>query len=154
MYNSIGLSVMDQHTYRCLWRDMNSSIEPDHYVLTCVTFGDRPAGAIAVIALRKTAEMFESKFITAAKIIINDSYVDDIIFSVNDTNLANTLMSDIDYILKEGGFQIKEWVTTLKGNNDINSSFPVANSDENKVLGMLLNTESDHFKFQFNLHFF
>ena len=153
MYNSIGLSVMDQHTHRCLWRDMNSSREPDHYTLTSVTFGDRPAGAIAVIALRKTAEMFEDRFTKAAKIIINDSYVDDIIFSVDDANLATNLMSDIEYILKEAGFQIKEWVTTLKGNNDINSSFPVANSDENKVLGMLFNSESDHFKFQFNLNF-
>ena len=62
MYNAIGLSVMDQHTHHCLWHDMDSNKEPDHYVLTCVTFGDRSAGAIAVMALHKTAEMFEGQF--------------------------------------------------------------------------------------------
>ena len=153
MYNSIGLSVMDQHTHRCLWRNMDSNKEPDHYVLTCVTFGDRPAGAIAVIALRKTAEMFECQYPDAVKIITNDSYVDDIIFSVDEADAATSLMSDIDYILKEGGFKIKEWVTTLKGNIESGSPISIANKDEDKVLGMLLNSALDHFKFQINLNF-
>ena len=153
MYNSIGLSVMDQHTHRCLWRDMIVDKEPDHYVLTCVTFGDRPAGAIAVIALRKTAEMFKSQYPNASRIITDDSYVDDIIFSVDEADVATSLMSNIDYILKEGGFLIKEWVTTSSGKTDSDSPISVANKDEDKVLGMLLNSKSDHFKFQINLNF-
>ena len=43
---------------------------------------DKPAGAIAVKAKDKTAEMFKDEYPAAAKAIIHSSYVDDIIGSV------------------------------------------------------------------------
>ena len=36
---------------------MDVAKEPDKYVITAVSFGDRPAGNIATMALRKSAEM-------------------------------------------------------------------------------------------------
>ena len=42
MYNSVRLSTRDQHTHRFLWRNVDTSVSPDHYTLTCVPFGDRP----------------------------------------------------------------------------------------------------------------
>ena len=36
--------------------------EPDTYVMKSVSFGDKPAGNIAIIALNKTAEMSKSEF--------------------------------------------------------------------------------------------
>ena len=44
MYHSIELSNLDQHIHRFLWRDLNLSIEPKTFVMTSVSFGDRPAG--------------------------------------------------------------------------------------------------------------
>ncbi|XP_045129091.1 uncharacterized protein LOC123514899 [Portunus trituberculatus] len=57
MYNSVDISLFDQNCHRFLWREMDADRVPDHYALTTVTFGDRPGGAIAMIALRKTSEM-------------------------------------------------------------------------------------------------
>ena len=56
MYHSVSISKLDQHTHRFLWRDMEVDRDPDIYVLKKVSFGDRPGGNIATLALRKTAE--------------------------------------------------------------------------------------------------
>ena len=54
---------------------------PDIYMMTSVSFGDKPAGAIASLALRKTAEYSSSEYPAAAKMIIKNTYVDDILDS-------------------------------------------------------------------------
>ena len=62
MYHSVRICELDQHTHRFLWRNMNSSVAPDTYAMQCVSFGDKPAGTIAQLALRKTAEMSTEKY--------------------------------------------------------------------------------------------
>ena len=57
MYHSVQISPLDQHTHRFLWRDMEVHRNPDVYIIERVSFGDKPSGAIATIALRKTAEL-------------------------------------------------------------------------------------------------
>ena len=58
MYHSVKLKPgVDWHTHRFLWRDLDHTKEPETYVLTSPSFGDRPAGTIAAVALKKTAEM-------------------------------------------------------------------------------------------------
>ena len=51
MHHAVKITELDQHTHRFLWRDMNQKIEPDVNVMTSVSFGDRPAGNIAIMAL-------------------------------------------------------------------------------------------------------
>ena len=84
MYNSVRISILDQNTHRFLWRDGETDREPDHYVLTRVTFGDRPSGAIATIAMRCTADQNKENHPKECEIIERDSYVDDILSSVNE----------------------------------------------------------------------
>ena len=76
MYNSVRIRLVDQHCHRFLWRDMDSERKPDTYVITRVNMGDKPAGSIATLALRKTAEMNVDEFPVESKIIINSSYMD------------------------------------------------------------------------------
>lgn len=80
MYHTIKLSTLDQYTHRFVWRDMNSDRPSDHYVLTSVTFGDRPSRAIATLALRHTVERFGSEFPAMQDMIVNNAYVDDILY--------------------------------------------------------------------------
>ena len=53
MYNSVRITLFDQHCHRFLWRNMNFDLRPDTYVITRVNMGDRPSGTIASLALRK-----------------------------------------------------------------------------------------------------
>ena len=57
MYHAAKIDSIDQHTHRLLWRNMEIEREPDVCVITSVSFEDKPAGNIATLALRKTAEM-------------------------------------------------------------------------------------------------
>ena len=47
MYHAVKITELDQHMHRFLWRDMNQKIEPDVYVMTSVSFGNRPEQAIS-----------------------------------------------------------------------------------------------------------
>ena len=69
MYDRILVPERDQHVHRYLWRDMETEREPDLYVKTVLTFGDKPTSAIAHIALRKTVEEAKSCYPDAAKVI-------------------------------------------------------------------------------------
>ena len=79
MYHTVATTTLDHHTHRFLWRDMNSNKEPDTYVIQRVSFGDKPSGAIATVALRKTAEMSKDRYPEATEIILTNTYMDDII---------------------------------------------------------------------------
>ena len=76
------------------------------YVIT--SFGDKPAGNIATLALRKTAEMGKETYSKAANVIQNSKHVDDIIGNVDSLNEAKELTGGIDKLLQPGGFEIKQ----------------------------------------------
>ena len=42
MYHAVKIDSIDQHTHRFLWRNMEIEREPDVYVITSVSFGDKP----------------------------------------------------------------------------------------------------------------
>jgi hypothetical protein len=56
MYHQVLIPQEDQHVHRFLWRNLDTTQPPDTYVKTVLTFGDKPAPAMAQIALRKTAQ--------------------------------------------------------------------------------------------------
>ena len=53
MYHQVLIPEADQHVHRFLWRNLDTSRPPDTYVKTVLTFGDKPAPAMAQIALRQ-----------------------------------------------------------------------------------------------------
>ena len=65
--------------------------DPDIYVKTVLTFGDKPAPATAQIALRKTAEENQDLYPEAASSLKKNSYMDDICDSVTTVQEANKL---------------------------------------------------------------
>ena len=78
MFHSIDIPKEDQMTHLFLWRDIQTDIKPNTYAITAVNMGDRPASAIAQTALRKTALEASDSHPEASKLIINNSYMDDI----------------------------------------------------------------------------
>jgi len=109
MYHTVKLSALDQHTHRFLWRNMETERKPNTYVMTSVSFGDKPAGAIASLALKKTAECQLDENSRAARMIIENSYFDDIIDIFYDASVAKETTKEADAILVTGSFKIKEW---------------------------------------------
>ena len=105
-----------------------------------LAFGDKPAPAMAQIALRKTAQEGENESKRAAEAVRDNSYMDDICDSVHSTEDARQLTSEIDSLLEKGGFKVKEWLS----NKDLVPNIeqqqhvkPLQPSSNDKVLGVV-----------------
>ncbi|XP_068236976.1 uncharacterized protein [Palaemon carinicauda] len=150
MYNCIKLPELEQHVHRFVWRNLQSNRKPDHYVMTCMGFGDRPSGIIAMLALRHTAEMSVKDFPEASRVIMTNSYVDDIIHSVESKAEAFSLIRDIENVLSKGSFKIKPW--TITGDNE-RSDFEVSQNSNERILGLNWQCNKDVFYFKTKLNF-
>ncbi len=76
-YQKVEADELTQHMRRILWRDCDGSKEMRIYVTMTVNFGDRPAGCIAIAALRETAERYGADLPTAAWYLKYRTFVDD-----------------------------------------------------------------------------
>ena len=155
MYHRIGIPEEDQHVHRFLWRDMDTTRPPDTYVKTVLTFGDKPAPAMAQIALRKTADQAQNAHPYAAEVLKKNTYMDDICDSVPNVECAQQLTKDLDEILDKGGFNFKvnEWLSNeiLEKNlpSEERSSVKFLEGEyEEKVLGVVWNNSKDAFTFK------
>ena len=153
MYHQVLIPQEDQHVHRFLWRNLDTTRPPDTYIKTVLTFGDKPAPAMAQIALRKTAQEGENESARAAAAIRDNSYMDDICDSVHTTEDARQLTQEIDNVLKKGGFEIKEWLSNkeLKENTENQQQQedikPLQQCSEGKVLGVVWNIARDVLSF-------
>lgn len=111
MYHRIRIPEADQHRQKFLWRNLQTHRELDATVKTVLTFGDKPAPAMAQRALRKTADEVQETFSAAAQVIQDNTYMDDIFKSIPTEAEASELTKDIDSVLEAGGFTVKGWVS-------------------------------------------
>ena len=154
MYHTIKTKPITQHTHRFLWRDMDQSREPDTYIIQRVSFGDKPSGTIATVAMRKTAEMGKDLYPQAASVVQKNTYMDDIIESTNDLPSAAQLASDIEKLLINGGFKLKAWTFSGDPSNNGKPTMPQEpHTAEEKVLGVKWNPVSDYLCFSVKLNF-
>ena len=152
MYHRVLIpEVPDQHVHRYLWRNMETERPPDVYVKTVLTFGDKPAPAMAQIALRKTAEEGEEFYPEAAKVLKEDVYMDDICHSENTVQETRKVAEDLDKILMKGGFSVKNWksnkpLTPVKEDSSEEETkvfHTTSPGEEDSVLGTAWNSATD-----------
>ena len=159
MYHMISIPSADQHVHRFIWRNFEMEREPDIYVKTVLTFGDRPAPTMAITAMRKTANMNAEAKPKAAESISKNAYVDDICDSVCSQHEAKALVSDIDEVLGSGGFQVKKWVSNGQidaeedAEEDPGEVILVGESHTEKVLGTVWLPKEDKFSFRIKMEF-
>lgn len=124
---------------------------PEHYVLTRVTFGDRPSGIIATLALRHTAEKYVNEYPAAARMIMRNTYVDDMVQSISSEIEATKLIKEAEHILASGGFVVKHWVTSA--NDHDFAGVKLLETETEKVLGMSWDIKSDQFYYTVRINF-
>ena len=151
MYHRILIPEVDQQVHRFLWRNLDTEREPDTYVKTVLTFGDKPAPAMALTALKKTAEKSADVHPEAADVLKHNTYMDDICESRKTTDEARKITHEIDEVLATGGFSVKEWISNRDERKDgPQQERDVASTNEKgsteKVLGLEWNPESDKLK--------
>ena len=137
---------------------MEISREPDVYVKTVLTFGDKPAPAMAQTALQKTAREGEKRYPEAAEVLKKNTYMDDICDSVHSVEQATKLSTEIDEVLHEGVFYVKGWLSNQSLKGDDESTTERKESElkilqgpaEEKVLGTVWNHHNDVLGFKVN----
>ena len=150
MYQRVLIPEEDKHVHRFLWRNLETDKPPDIYKMNVLTFGDRPAPAMAQIALQKMAEEGEIVNPEAAQAIRKNTYMDDR-QQVDNIEKANKLTNDIDVILANGGFNVKGWQSNkiLENGQAKKNEIKVPQSKtEAKVLDVAWNCEMDVLKYK------
>ena len=145
MYHTIRFDPDDQQTNRFMWRDFRVNEKPEEYMMQVVSFGDRPAATIAQLALRKTPDLAGDKYNEEKIVIYKSTYMDDIIDSVKDINVAKHRSSNIEKVLLEGSLRIKNWIYSGRAKSDLSM---VGLAAHEKVLGLYWNLAKDVFEFQ------
>ncbi len=134
-YQCVEADEAAQHVRRILWRFGDKTKEPTIFVTTRVNYGDRPAGCIAIAAVRETADRFGKGREMAAWFLKKRTYVDDATGGANSTEAARRVSQDMEDILENGGFRFKE--TVMSGD-------PLGEGGElRKVLGLRWDTQKD-----------
>ena len=153
MFHSVHINPLEQHCHRFLWRDLDTSRDPDVYVILRVTMGDKPAPAIATEALFMTAEMHKDIYPRACQFILESSYVDDLIDSVTSMQCAEELAKDTEEVLAKGGFHVKCWQST--GTSETLQGGELKESADGcvGVLGVSWNPVDDTITYVVNLNF-
>ena len=162
MYHSVSISTLDQHTHRFLWRDMELDRDPDVYMMKKVSFGDKPSGNIVMLALRKTAEEGKDLYPRAAKLVLKNTYVDDLIDSFGDIKEATKVTKECDELIGAGGFKVKKWIISAKPVNVTHDESNINERDKridfcpkesSKVLGVHWNPATDQLQFNVKVNF-
>ena len=129
-YNSVDSVERDWHVRRIIWRFKTD--EPWRtYITKVVNFGDRAAGSITMLCLRKTAQKNYEMNPRAAEKLLKLMYSDDL--TAGGENEAESIedSESIDGIIKKGGFNTKE---TIHSGDDVPAL---------KVLGIVWHPKED-----------
>ncbi|XP_070527727.1 uncharacterized protein [Cardiocondyla obscurior] len=153
MYRQVLLHPDDQNYQRILWRfDARHPVE--EYALNTVTYGQSSAPYLAVRSIRQLAEDEASEFPQAARVLLSDLYVDDIITDTETEEQAVQLIDQLKKLLRRGGFETHKWRTNRGPSGKARSSERVSKASAleidagtTKVLGMSWVPDSDTFKF-------
>lgn len=156
MFHQIKVIEADQNAQRFLWRDGDSSREPDVYVMMVVTFGLTCSPSQAQFIKNKNAMEFISEYPEAVNTIVNNHYVDDMLDCEHTLEAAEKRINEVKLIHKKGGFEIRNFLSNSKellqriGENtdqhDKNLNVSVELGTE-RVLVMFWNTATDCFTF-------
>ena len=152
VYHRIQIPVENQHVHRFLWRNLETSRKPDVYIKTVLTFGDKPAPAMAQIALRKTADEGESCHEDAARVLKKNTDMDDICDSVPTVEDVQRLTSDLDNVLVKG-WSSNHVLKEDKTKGDKQEITIIEGAAEEKVLGTVWNNTKETFSFKVRVDF-
>ncbi|XP_055604029.1 uncharacterized protein LOC129752267 [Uranotaenia lowii] len=160
MFRQIEVHRSDQSLQSILWRSSPTD-EISTYELCTVTYGTKPAPFLATRTLRQLAMDEEVNFPLAARAVLDDTYMDDVITGTDDASEAGTLRSQLDELMSSGGFRLRKYASNcleILGNIPqenlaipCSEGIPLDLNPSVKTLGLTWMPLSDEFSFQFSL---
>lgn len=149
--------IDDQHTnfQRIVWRE-NPSDEIEHFRLRTVTFGTALAPFLSVRVLKQIAIDYQEEYPNAARVLVNDVYVDDIMTGSNSCEDLINLQSELVSLLSKAKLELRKWNSNFwpllaripKGDCDLSWMDTERSKSMIKVLGMYWSPIADEFSFR------
>uniref|UniRef100_A0A2S2PAW1 Uncharacterized protein n=1 Tax=Schizaphis graminum TaxID=13262 RepID=A0A2S2PAW1_SCHGA len=110
MYRQIEIRSKDRDYLRILWR-----FEPDEpiteYRLCTVTYGASSAPHQALRTLQHLAKIEETQFPIAAQILMQDTFMDDILTGADTPEAALVQQSQLIALCNQGQFHLRKWAS-------------------------------------------
>lgn len=155
MFRQVGLAQNDRDFQRFLWR-FNTNERIKEYRITTVIDGTASASFLATRTLKQLAEDGRKKFPTAAQVIKEDFYMDDVSSGSHSVESTIQLQNDLIKLMKGAGFNLRKW---LSNNQQVLENIPVENRQDTsdlvelmeesvKTLGVYWNPKDDCFEFK------
>lgn len=157
MYRQIIVTQEHRDYQRILFRF--SPEEPIQELrINRVTFGVSSAPFLAIRTMRQLAQDEQESYPTAAKVLQEDLYVDDVVTGCNTVEQAIQLQQELTEIMAAGGFELRKWssnhVAVLENIPEEHKLVPDLTFDSDthfiKVLGLAWNAHKDVFNYQVN----
>lgn len=159
MYLHVNLNEKDRNYQRIIWRK-NPTDPLQDYRLTTVTFGVNCSPFLAVGTMQYHAKQESKIFPEACKIILEDSYMDDVSSGCDNVESAINLQRAVTQVLANAGFPLRKWISNsnelmekIPNNEKEGVSVEIRNGYEKFVttLGVPWFFESDKIGFKANL---
>ena len=158
MFSNIGIIQIDQQAQRILWRNCDTTNEPQEYVFTRMLFGPTDSPYKSQFVKNYNANLFREKMRLGSEAIINHTYIDDLAVSYPTLDMAKKAANESIKIYEHGGFQIRNFVSNSV---EILESLPtenIASQDEHSlnlldktpILGMSWLTNKDTLVIRFD----
>ena len=147
MYNAVRLIPEDAFVQCFMWRNGDTSRVPDTYQVLVNNIGVKPAGAIASLALQKSANLHEDQFPITAQQLVKKSYVDDIGITAKNRETLKKRTVEANQILRHANMEVKQWVLSGEGLQLDSIDMISNNVDGEQMLGVLWVPRKDVFKF-------
>ncbi|UYV84755.1 hypothetical protein LAZ67_X003341, partial [Cordylochernes scorpioides] len=106
MFHRVRVIIEDQCSQRFLWRNMNTSIEPDHYEMQVLIFGATSSPCSAIHVKNENAMQHELVNHELAHTIVNDFYVDDCLTGADSEEKCMDLRRELSEVNTAGEFHL------------------------------------------------
>ncbi|XP_074645870.1 uncharacterized protein LOC141902130 [Tubulanus polymorphus] len=157
MFLQIGIREEDRRFHRFLWRDLDSSKDPEVYEFLRLTFGNTSSPYLAQDVVRYQAKTHKDMYPLASDTIENAMYMDDTLESVVSTEVGIQLRRELSDLFESAGFKMRKFCS-----NDLNVLADIPESDRAvdicieegvlpvmKTLGIMWQASTDAFTFKF-----
>lgn len=158
MYRMVLVHESQRNLQRILVWD-SASNDVSHYQLNTLTYGTACASFLATRVLHEIGLKLKNSDPEVSNIIINNFYMDDLIFGHHDFEHLSKLRQKIDSALLKSGFKLRKWlsndcrITEAMPGSLPSDQFYLRDDSDSKTLGIVWRPLSDTISYDFKLNF-
>lgn len=158
MFRMTWIHPEDRRYQLILWR-RNESEPIGLFELTTNTYGLKSSPFVAIRCLHQLAMDEQKRFPRAARLLLANSYVDDINGGADSIQEAKALMQELIDLMRSAGYELRKWASNEssllddfpKDYCEVPRYFDNDNEGFIKVLGVQWNPSNDTFTYRLNL---